>query len=198
MRDMAEELLRLYAQPRRCRSAFHPTRIGSGEFEAAFRADADQATAIADIKHDMEEATPMDRLLCGDVGYGRPGGDARCLQGEMMARQPRWRACADHAVPWPFSAKTLRDRLAVRRDQMVSRFRTKPETTGIPAGVASGRIVASSSGRTGCCRTTSLATSGLLVVGRGAAVSVAHEAHQADAQARDVPDDDPRRRFHGR
>src|SRR5208283_3724354 len=43
------------------------------EFEDAFEFNEtdDQAAAIADVKRDMESATPMDRLLCGDVGYGK-------------------------------------------------------------------------------------------------------------------------------
>ncbi|NJR42477.1 MAG: DEAD/DEAH box helicase, partial [Akkermansiaceae bacterium] len=47
--------------------------IGSQEFEDAFeyQLTPDQQTAIADVKRDMESATPMDRLLCGDVGYGK-------------------------------------------------------------------------------------------------------------------------------
>ena len=50
-----------------------PTRPGSSEFEDGFEyvLTPDQETAIEDVKHDMEEPTPMDRLLCGDVGYGK-------------------------------------------------------------------------------------------------------------------------------
>ena len=74
MRDMAEELLKLYAARRAMPGhAFSADTHWQEEFEDAFEWDLtpDQATAIADIKRDMEAPTPMDRLLCGDVGYGK-------------------------------------------------------------------------------------------------------------------------------
>src|SRR5207244_12846822 len=73
MRDMAEELLKLYAQRKAVPGhAFSPDTHWQQEFEDAFEYELtpDQQSAIADIKRDMENATPMDRLLCGDVGYG--------------------------------------------------------------------------------------------------------------------------------
>src|SRR6185436_344944 len=74
MRDMAEELLKLYAARKAVPG--HPFASDTHwqeEFEAAFPYELtpDQITAITDIKRDMETATPMDRLLCGDVGYGK-------------------------------------------------------------------------------------------------------------------------------
>ena len=50
-----------------------PIRTGRRSSKARFPYEltVDQSTAIADIKRDMETATPMDRLLCGDVGYGK-------------------------------------------------------------------------------------------------------------------------------
>src|SRR6185369_1281422 len=74
MRDMAEELLKLYAARKAVPGhAFSADSHWQQEFEDAFEYEltADQKTAIADIKRDMESATPMDRLLCGDVGYGK-------------------------------------------------------------------------------------------------------------------------------
>ena len=74
MRDMAEELLKLYAARKTMPGhAFGEDSHWQREFEDPFRYEltADQATAVADIKHDMEAPTPMDRLLCGDVGYGK-------------------------------------------------------------------------------------------------------------------------------
>ena len=74
MRDMAEELLKLYAARKAVPGhAFSPDTHWQQEFEDAFAYDltVDQKTAIADIKSDMEAPTPMDRLLCGDVGYGK-------------------------------------------------------------------------------------------------------------------------------
>ena len=74
MRDMAEELLKLYAARKAVAGhAFSPDTHWQQEFEDAFEYELtpDQQTAIADIKRDMESPTPMDRLLCGDVGYGK-------------------------------------------------------------------------------------------------------------------------------
>ena len=74
MRDMADELLKLYAERKLVRGhAFPPDAPWQHEFEDAFPYDltVDQATAIEDTKTDMEAATPMDRLIIGDVGYGK-------------------------------------------------------------------------------------------------------------------------------
>ncbi|MEP7074899.1 MAG: transcription-repair coupling factor [Acidobacteriota bacterium] len=74
MRDMADELLKLYAERKLVRGhAFPPDAPWQHEFEDAFPFDltVDQASAIEDVKADMETPTPMDRLIIGDVGYGK-------------------------------------------------------------------------------------------------------------------------------
>src|SRR6266851_1012205 len=74
LQDMAQQLLRLYAERKAAGGlAFSPDTAWQREFEDAFEFDEtpDQANAIADIKRDMERPLPMDRLLCGDVGYGK-------------------------------------------------------------------------------------------------------------------------------
>jgi len=74
MRDMADELLRLYAERKLVGGyAFAADSPWQREFEEGFEyvPTPDQETAIEDVKRDMEQATPMDRLLCGDVGYGK-------------------------------------------------------------------------------------------------------------------------------
>jgi transcription-repair coupling factor (superfamily II helicase) len=74
MRDMADELLKLYAERKLVRGhAFPPDAPWQHEFEDAFPFDltVDQASAIEDVKGDMEAPTPMDRLIIGDVGYGK-------------------------------------------------------------------------------------------------------------------------------
>jgi transcription-repair coupling factor (superfamily II helicase) len=74
MRDMAEELLKLYASRKMAKGfAFSADSNWQREFEDAFEftETRDQRSAIADIKRDMENAEPMDRLLCGDVGFGK-------------------------------------------------------------------------------------------------------------------------------
>jgi transcription-repair coupling factor (superfamily II helicase) len=74
MADMTAELLKLYAQRKAAQGTpFSPDTNMQHEFEDAFDFNEtdDQLTAIADIKRDMESTQPMDRLLCGDVGYGK-------------------------------------------------------------------------------------------------------------------------------
>src|SRR5271170_4244975 len=74
MQDMADELLKLYAQRKAAQGhAFPADNEFQREFEDAFDYNEtdDQISAIADIKRDMESTTPMDRLLVGDVGYGK-------------------------------------------------------------------------------------------------------------------------------
>src|SRR5580765_3992538 len=74
MKDMTEELLKLYAQRKMAQG--HSFPAGNEfvrEFEDTFEFNEteDQAQAITDLKRDMESTLPMDRLLCGDVGYGK-------------------------------------------------------------------------------------------------------------------------------
>jgi transcription-repair coupling factor (superfamily II helicase) len=74
MRDMADELLRLYAERKLVGGyAFAADTPWQQEFEDGFPfvLTPDQETAIEDVKKDMQEPMPMDRLLCGDVGYGK-------------------------------------------------------------------------------------------------------------------------------
>lgn len=73
-KEMARELIALYAERQRLKGhAFAPDSIWQSEFEERFgyQETDDQLRCIAEIKYDMEQPTPMDRLLCGDVGYGK-------------------------------------------------------------------------------------------------------------------------------
>ena len=74
MRDMADELLKLYAQRRMAEGySFSHDSNWQREFEDAFEftETKDQISAAKEIKRDMESPHPMDRLLCGDVGFGK-------------------------------------------------------------------------------------------------------------------------------
>jgi transcription-repair coupling factor (superfamily II helicase) len=74
MKDMADELLKLYAARKMAEGhAFPQDSEFIREFEDAFEFSEtdDQAQAITDVMRDMESSQPMDRLLCGDVGYGK-------------------------------------------------------------------------------------------------------------------------------
>ena len=144
MRDMAEELLKLYAQRKAVPGhAFGPDTHWQEEFEQAFPYELtpDQATATADIKKDMETATPMDRLLCGDVGYGKTEVAVRAaFKAVMDGKQVAF--LAPTTVLAFQHAKTLRDRFAgfPVTIEMVSRFRSKQETTVAIEGLASGKV----------------------------------------------------------
>src|SRR5215472_185121 len=74
LEDMADQLLALYAERKTAEGfALSPDGAWQREFEDAFEFEEtpDQQTAITDIKKDLEKSRPMDRLLCGDVGYGK-------------------------------------------------------------------------------------------------------------------------------
>jgi transcription-repair coupling factor (superfamily II helicase) len=144
MRDMAEELLKLYAARKAVPGhAFSADTHWQEEFEAAFPWDltVDQANAVADIKRDMESSTPMDRLLCGDVGYGKTEVALRAafkavMDGKQVA------ILAPTTVLAFQHHETIKARFAafpVRVD-MVSRFRSKQEQTAILAQLAGGHL----------------------------------------------------------
>ena len=74
VKDMAGELVRLYSVRMSVQGhTFGPDTPWQHELEDAFPHDetGDQLTAIEDVKHDMELPKPMDRLICGDVGFGK-------------------------------------------------------------------------------------------------------------------------------
>jgi transcription-repair coupling factor (superfamily II helicase) len=144
MRDMAEELLKLYAARRAVPGhAFSADSHWQQEFEDAFEYELtpDQKTAIADIKNDMETATPMDRLLCGDVGYGKTEVAMRAaFKAVMDGKQVAF--LAPTTVLASQHQKTLSERFAgfpVSID-MVSRFRSKSEQKETLANLAAGKV----------------------------------------------------------
>jgi transcription-repair coupling factor (superfamily II helicase) len=144
MRDMAEELLKLYAARRAVAGyAFSPDSHWQHEFEDAFEYELtpDQRSAIADIKRDMESSTPMDRLLCGDVGYGKTEVAMRAaFKAVMDGKQVAF--LAPTTVLAFQHQKTLRERFAgfPVRIEMVSRFRTRAEQKAALADLAAGRV----------------------------------------------------------
>jgi transcription-repair coupling factor (superfamily II helicase) len=144
MRDMAEELLKLYAARKAVVGhAFSPSSHWQDEFDAAFEHELtpDQRTAIADITRDMESSTPMDRLLCGDVGYGKTEVAMRAafkavIDGKQVAFLAPTTILAFQHV------RTLRERFAgfpIRID-LISRFRSKAEQSAVLKDLAAGQV----------------------------------------------------------
>jgi transcription-repair coupling factor (superfamily II helicase) len=144
MRDMAEELLKLYAARKAVPGhAFSADSHWTQEFEEAFEWELtpDQVNAVRDIKGDMESPTPMDRLLCGDVGYGKTEVAMRAgFKAVMDGKQVAVLAPTTVLASQHFS--TLKSRFAafpVRID-MVSRFRTKAEQKQTLEDLAAGKV----------------------------------------------------------
>jgi len=144
MRDMAAELLKLYAQRKaRPGHAFTGFSPWQREFEESFEYEEtpDQAAAIAEVMADMSADTPMDRLVCGDVGYGKTEVAMRAamravLDGKQVAvLAPTTILAFQH---W----KTFRRRFAPFpvRVEMVSRFRAAGEIRKVVADVAAGTV----------------------------------------------------------
>jgi transcription-repair coupling factor (superfamily II helicase) len=144
MQDMAAELLKLYAQRNTAEgTAFSKDNEFQREFEDAFdyTETDDQMAAIRAVKYDMESPTPMDRLLCGDVGYGKT----------EVAMRAAFKAVQDGkqvAVLTPTTIlsfqhfETFKQRFAQFpiHIEMISRFRTAKEQKDIVERVATGKV----------------------------------------------------------
>jgi len=142
--DMSEKLLTLYAERRTATGhAFPADTNWQREFEDAFEFEEtpDQLRAIDDAKRDMESALPMDRLLCGDVGYGKT----------EVAMRAAFKAIADSkqvAVLAPTTVlafqhhETFRRRFSAfpARVDMLSRFRSEKEQKKTLEDLEAGKV----------------------------------------------------------
>src|SRR6266540_1471542 len=144
MRDMADALLRLYAERKLVGGfAFAGDTPWQREFEDGFEyvLTPDQETAIEDVKHDMQEPTPMDRLLCGDVGYGKTEVAMRAAFKAVMEGKQA-------AVLTPTTVlayqhyDTFRSRFAPFpvKIELLSRFRSTKEQKEVAKRVESGEV----------------------------------------------------------
>jgi transcription-repair coupling factor (superfamily II helicase) len=144
MQDMTEELLKLYAERKTAVGhAFPPGNEWVREFEDAFEFNEteDQAQAISDVIRDMESSQPMDRLLCGDVGYGKT----------EVAMRAAFKAVTDNkqvAVLAPTTVlafqhfETFKQRFAAFpvTIEMISRFRNAKQQKEILQKTEAGKI----------------------------------------------------------
>jgi transcription-repair coupling factor (superfamily II helicase) len=144
MRDMADELLRLYASRKLVPGfAFSPDSNWQREFEDAFEfaETPDQLSAIKDIKRDMERPEPMDRLLCGDVGFGKTEVVMRAAfkalgDGKQVAvLAPTTVLAFQH-----FETFKKRFQSFPVRIEMLSRFRSPKEIKAVLADLAEGKV----------------------------------------------------------
>ncbi|HNF78918.1 MAG TPA: transcription-repair coupling factor, partial [Cyclobacteriaceae bacterium] len=144
VKDIAKELISLYAKRKTAPGfSFSPDSYLQAELESSFLYEdtPDQARATEDVKRDMQEPHPMDRLICGDVGFGKT----------EVAIRAAFKATADGKqvavlVPTTILAmqhhRTFRERLRnlpVRVDY-ISRFRTEKEIKKIIADVKEGKV----------------------------------------------------------
>ena len=128
VKDMAKELIQLYAQRMRIKGhAFPADEDFQRDFEAAFAYNEtdSQLDAAEDIKRDMEKPVPMDRLLCGDVGYGKTEVAFRAAYKAIMGgKQVALLVPTTILALQHFQTATARMRAFGVNIDMVSRFRT--------------------------------------------------------------------------
>ena len=144
MKDMTEELLKLYAQRQTAQGHSFPADNGwMREFEDAFEYSEteDQAQAITDVKRDMESSQPMDRLLCGDVGYGKTEVAMRAAF-KAISDNKQVAALAPTTVLAFQHYETFKQRFAAFpvSIEMISRFRTPKQQKEILQRVEAGKV----------------------------------------------------------
>jgi transcription-repair coupling factor (superfamily II helicase) len=144
VREIAAELIKLYAARQASRGhAFAADTVWQGELEDAFAyvETPDQLSAVSEVKHDMEEVVPMDRLICGDVGYGKTeiavraafkavmdGKQVAILVPTTLLVQQHQATFADRYAGFPVTVASL------------SRFSTDAEKKKVIEGLATGTV----------------------------------------------------------
>jgi transcription-repair coupling factor (superfamily II helicase) len=144
VRDTAAELLALYAQ--RALRRGHAFQVKAHDYDAfaegfPFEATPDQAAAINAVLDDLKQGKPMDRLICGDVGFGKTevalraafvavadGKQVAVLVPTTLLAEQHLGTFSDRFADWPVRIAEL------------SRFRSGKETADALAGLAAGRI----------------------------------------------------------
>jgi transcription-repair coupling factor (superfamily II helicase) len=144
VRQIAAELIKLYAARQATRGhAFGPDTVWQGELEDAFEyvETPDQLSAISEVKADMEQVIPMDRLICGDVGYGKTeiavraafkavmdGKQVAVLVPTTLLAQQHHATFADRYAGFPVTVASL------------SRFSSPADKKKVIAGLADGAV----------------------------------------------------------
>ncbi len=144
VREIAAELIRLYsARMASPGHAFGPDTPWQRELEDAFPyvETPDQLSAVDDVKRDMEKPVPMDRLICGDVGYGKTeiavraafkavqdGKQVAVLVPTTLLAQQHFNTFSERYAPFPVTVKPM------------SRFQTAAEVAETQRGLADGTV----------------------------------------------------------
>lgn len=144
VQDIADDLIKLYAERQSAPGfAFGQDTAYQNEFEAIFPYDEtrDQLRAIEEIKKDMQKPQPMDRLLCGDVGYGKTEVAVRAafkaaIEGKQVAilvpttilAQQHYETFRERFSGYPFNI------------QVLSRFRSRKEQNDTMKGLKAGTV----------------------------------------------------------
>ncbi len=144
IRKVAIDLVRLYAERTNLKGfAFPPDGPWQNEMEESFPYDptTDQLKAVVEVKNDMEKESPMDRLICGDVGFGKTevairaifkaitsGKQTALLAPTTILSQQHWRTLSDRFAPYPIKVALL------------NRFKNSSERKEIINGIKNGSI----------------------------------------------------------
>jgi transcription-repair coupling factor (superfamily II helicase) len=144
IRKVAVDLVKLYAERHKAPGfAYPPDGPWQCELEDSFPYEPtpDQVKAIADVKRDMEQPSPMDRLVCGDVGFGKTevairaifkavtaGKQVAMLAPTTVLAQQHWRSLSERFAPYPVKVSLL------------NRFRTASERKTILEGLSEGTV----------------------------------------------------------
>ena len=142
--EMAQELIELYARRRQATGyAFPADDTWQGDFEQrfAYEETPDQLTCAADIKHDMEEPWPMDRLLCGDVGVGKTEVALRAAFKCVMGGKQCAILAPTTILAWQhFNTALTRMESFPIRIGLLSRYRTAKEQKETLRGLKDGTV----------------------------------------------------------
>jgi len=144
VRKVALDLVKLYAERHKAPGfAFPADGPWQSELEESFPYEPtpDQLKAISEVKRDMEQPQPMDRLVCGDVGFGKTevairaifkavtaGKQVAMLAPTTVLAQQHWRSLSERFAPYPLKVSLL------------NRFRTAGERKAILEGLAEGTV----------------------------------------------------------
>ena len=180
-RDMADRLIKIYAQRQRLPGyAFAPDSEWQREFEENFgyTETDDQLKCIAEIKADMESSVPMDRLLCGDVGFGKTevalracmkcvldGRQAAILVPTTVLAQQHYQTALQRFFGFPVNIGVL------------SRFRTGGQSNQLLADLASGKCDLVIGTHRLLSKDVKFKNLGLLVVDEEQRFGVTHKEH---------------------